>query len=54
VMGKVIRSLNPDEQDTNLFVWEGTDASGSDVSSGIYMVSVDIGSETKVYKIIKR
>jgi len=54
VMGKEVCTLAPDEQDSNLFIWEGTDAYGNDVSSGIYMVSVGFGSETKVYKIIKR
>ncbi len=54
VIGKVITTLSPDEQDANLFTWDGTDGHGNDVSTGIYMVSVSLGSETKVYKIIKR
>ncbi|MFH1312665.1 MAG: FlgD immunoglobulin-like domain containing protein [Candidatus Eisenbacteria bacterium] len=52
--GRQVRALahGPVAEGTHCFVWDGTDASGSRVSPGIYLISLDCSGRSQAHKVI--
>ncbi len=51
VNGKIINSIRQNHSVRNEIVWDYRDASGKNVSSGIYLIRVKVGNKSFLYKV---